>query len=204
MLCFLAMAFRPSLRRPLPAGEAALPLADAERSRSLHDARPAAAAAMADTSDELDLSDELSKLMDEHALSEIRAAQHEEQVLARFRTELTCAESSYDARVQSELATQRTMVNVMMEKREGELAMMLATEQARHAEAAAHKEQTLQHEMSVFVNAVRGESAQQVAAAKEAMSSEISAHFRDLYESEFAVEQQHRVPVPIPKGCCRP
>ena len=34
-----------------------------------------------------------------------------------------------------------------------------------------------------------------MAAAKEAMSSEISAHFRGLYESEFAVEQQRRVQI---------
>ena len=64
------MAYRPSLRRPLPMpnGAAALPLADADRSRSLHDARPAEAATdMVDANDELDLADELSKMMDVHA-----------------------------------------------------------------------------------------------------------------------------------------
>ena len=52
----------------MPNGAAALPLADADRSRSLHDARLAEAATdMVDANDELDLADELSKMMDVHA-----------------------------------------------------------------------------------------------------------------------------------------
>ena len=84
------------------------------------------------------------------------------------------------------------MVDSLIQCREGELAVMLATEQETNAEAAAQKEQILQHEMAVFVNSVRGESAQQVAVAKETMAEEISTHFRELYESEFAIEQRRR------------
>ena len=168
----VAMAYRPQMWRPtfagaLPAPPVVLPILGAaaldtslDRSRS-----PRGEAA-------LDLSLELSRIIDVNMEAEVQVAEVESQLAASYRRELATAEGNHVESLRAELETTREQAERLASRCKSETSVA---------------EETLQEEFRRAAAALRRESESEVGGQRERLSEELVE-----YQSLCAAEMQQQ------------